>query len=209
MYTPRPFQIGSDEARELLSTISAAQLITATSQGPMATLIPWVVDLEGNRLLGHISRINSQWSTPWLGEAMVLADSAIGPNAYVRPNWYATKQETGSVVPTWNYVALQVSGELIVHDDADWTLEAVRQLTERHEAHRSDGWKVSDSPDSYIQAQLKAIVGLELKISNIEASVKMSQNKNEADSAGVIAGFAAEGNQVMSEYVRKVSKHQL
>jgi len=223
MYIPRPFQVESEHARELLLTISAAQLITSTQSGPMATLIPWVVEtpvhpiddathgnlFEGYRLIGHISRANSQWKTPWHGEAMVLADSAIGPNGYVRPNWYATKAETGSVVPTWNYVALQVFGDLIVHDDPVWTLDAVKKLTDRHESKRSDAWEVDDAPDAYIQSQLNAIVGLELKINRVEASVKMSQNKNEKDTAGVIAGFKGEGKSELSEYVRQASKHQL
>jgi len=200
MYIPRPFQIGASETQELLRGISVGQLVTATTDGPLATLVPWVIDIENNSMIGHISRANPQWKTPWLGSAVVIAE---GPNGYVRPSWYETKQETGKVVPTWNYVAVHIYGELLIQDDVEWINNAVHRLTERHESTRSAPWQVDDAPQEYLDAQLKAIVGVELKIQRIEAAVKMSQNKTEADASGVIRGFSDEGEVELSEWVRR------
>ena len=200
MYIPRPFQINSDEARELLKSFSVGQLVTATKDGPMATIVPWVLDTSGNRLIGHLSRINPQWHTPWQGEALVIVD---GANGYVRPNWYATKSETGKVVPTWDYVVVQIRGELVVHDDAEWVKSAVEQLTDFHEKVRNNPWKVEDAPAEYVETQLAAIVGIEFKIKSIEAAVKMSQNKSEADVAGVVKGFTDEGRDDLADWVRR------
>lgn len=199
MYTPRPFTVDDATARELLAAVEVAQLITATEGGPMATLLPWVVDLESDVLLGHLARPNPQWRTPWTGRALVLST---GPNGYVSPSWYATKAENGRVVPTWDYVAIQVHGELVVHDDPVWVDGVVRRLTARHEERRTTPWQVDDAPRDYLDQQLAGIVGVEVRIEAIEVSVKMSQNKSEADRAGVAAGFAADGRADLADLVR-------
>ena len=199
MYVPRPFAVDSAEADALLSDLVVGQLITSTPAGPMATFVPWVLSVETRALVGHIARSNPQWQTPWVGQAMVLAQ---GPDGYVSPGWYPSKAEHGRVVPTWNYVSLQVFGELIVHDDALWVGDVVRRLTDRHEAHRPVPWAVDDAPVEYVDAQLQGIVGVELRIERIEAAIKMSQNKGAADSSGVIAGFTAEGNVAVADLVR-------
>ena len=199
MYTPRPFTVDDATARELLAAVEVAQLITATEGGPMATLLPWVVDLESDVLLGHLARPNPQWRTPWTGRALVLST---GPNGYVSPSWYATKAENGRVVPTWDYVAIQVHGELVVHDDPVWVDGVVRRLTARHEERRTTPWQVDDAPRDYLDQQLAGIVGVEVRIEAIEVSVKMSQNKSEADRAGVAAGFAADGRGDLASLIR-------
>ena len=198
MYVPRPFAIDDADAKQLLGDVAAAQLITATDQGPLATLLPWVFDSDNGVLISHMARLNPQWNTPWVGQALVLAD---GPDGYVSPSWYASKAEHGRVVPTWDYIAVQVYGDLIVHDDQAWVDSAVRALTDHHESHRATPWSVDDAPQEHITGQLRAIVGIEVVIDRIEAAVKMSQNKSEADAAGVIAGFAADGNDVLAAVV--------
>ena len=200
MYTPRPFAVDEALARELLRDIVVGQLVTATESGPMATLLPWVVDLDRGVLLGHVARPNPQWNTPWLGEAMVIAE---GVNGYVSPSWYASKAEHGRVVPTWNYVVLQVMGELVVHDDAQWVDDVVRRLTDRHEQYRPEPWSIDDAPQDYLAGQLRAIVGVEIHIGRIDASVKMSQNKSVDDVTGVANGFTADGNPGAADWVRR------
>lgn len=200
MYIPRPFTVDTDVAHDLLREVTVGQLITATEHGPLATLLPWVVEFGDGVLIGHMARPNPQWHTPWLGQALVIAE---GPNGYVSPSWYASKTEHGRVVPTWDYLVVQVYGDLLVHDDEAWVDAAVRRLTDRHEQVRTDPWSVDDAPADYITGQLRGIVGLELRIVRIEASVKMSQNKSEADAAGVVAGFASDGNAAVSDWVRR------
>jgi transcriptional regulator len=126
-----------------------------------------------------------------------------GPDAYITPNWYASKSEHGRVVPTWNYVTAHVHGELVIHDDVDWLDGLVRRLTEKHEAGQARPWTVDDPPPKFVAGQLRAIVGVELRISRIEAKAKLSQNRPAADIDGVIAGTRDEGNAEMSRLVEE------
>ena len=200
MYIPRPFMVDDDTARDLLRQVTVGQLVTATEHGPLATLLPWVFDEADDTLISHMARPNAQWQTPWLGQALVIAE---GPHGYVSASWYASKAEHGRVVPTWDYLALQVYGDLIVHDDPAWLDNAVRRLTDKHEQPRPDPWGVDDAPADYIEGLLRVIVGVEVRIERIEAALKMSQNKSEADAAGVINGLLADGNDVVAEWVRQ------
>jgi transcriptional regulator len=202
MYIPGAFGVDDEGVRELLSQIQVGELVTATASGPLATLLPWVVDLESGCMLAHMARPNPQWQTPWLGRAMVIAT---GPNGYVSPSWYPSKAEHGRVVPTWNYVTVHVHGELTVQDDSARVDELVRLLTDRHESGRTEPWGVDDAPGAYVEGQLRAIVGLEFRIDHVEAKVKMSQNKSESDVAGVVAGLRADDEEELAEWVTRAN----
>jgi transcriptional regulator len=192
MYTPPAFREGERES--LRATIRAARLanfITATADGPLATPLPLFLDeSEGEHgvIYGHLARANPQWQAPPMGDALAIF---MGPDAYVTPQWYATKRETGKVVPTWNYVTVHASGPVEFFDDPARLLEAVRRLTDLHESGRSTPWRVADAPRDFVEAQLRGIVGLRMKIVRLEGKRKMSQNRNAADRAGVAAGLAA------------------
>jgi transcriptional regulator len=178
---------------ETIRETGIATLVTHTSSGMVATHLPMLLDAsEGpyGTLLGHVARANPQWRMAAEGEALAIF---LGPNAYVTPSWYATKQETGKVVPTWNYVAVHAYGPVRFFDDPDRLLGIVTRLTERHEAGRAQPWAVSDAPADFVRGMLKAIVGVALPIARLEASRKLSQNRPEADRAGVVAGLAGEG----------------
>jgi transcriptional regulator len=112
-----------------------------------------------------------------------------GPDFYVSPSWYATKGETGKVVPTWNYVAVHAYGPVEFFADPDRLLQIVTRLTDRQERARANPWSVSDAPESLVRAQLKGIVGLRLPIRRLEGKRKMSQNRSAADRAGVRQGI--------------------
>jgi transcriptional regulator len=85
-----------------------------------------------------------------------------------------------------------VYGELVIHDDVDWLRQAVSDLTDSFEVGRAKPWKLEEAPDDYVAGQLRAIVGVELKVSRLEVSFKMSQNKTKEDLDGVIAGLRAD-----------------
>jgi transcriptional regulator len=209
MYVPDHFKPAVDAVRDLLRNHGAVDLITATPAGLMATMLPMIFvegqDGQPDRLLGHVARKNDQWREPALGEAMAIIR---GPDAYLTPAWYATKRGHGRVVPTWNYITAHVHGELLVHDDPAWLEANVRQLTEKHEAARDDPWSVDDAPEKYVAGQLRAIVGVELVVSRIEAKFKLSQNRSVEDVAGVIAGLADQGRADISESVRTAAQDQ-
>jgi transcriptional regulator len=183
-----------DNQESLRATIRAARLanfITATADGPMATPLPLYLDEsegEDGVIYGHLAKANPQWRAPPLGDALAIF---MGPDAYVTPTWYATKQETGKVVPTWNYVAVHASGPVEFFDDPGRLLGVVTRLTGLHEGERASPWAVSDAPPDFIQAQLRGIVGLRMPITRLEGKRKMSQNRSETDRARVAAGLAA------------------
>ena len=194
MYIPDHFRPTDDEVGELLANLDAVELVTATDEGLLATFLPLIHEPPGaspeagehGRLLGHVARNNRQWTVPPLDEALVIAR---GPEAYISPAWYPTKREHGRVVPTWNYITAHIHGRLVVHDDPAWVERNVRALVARHESRRAKPWSVDDAPPEFISGQLRAIVGIEVVISRIEAKLKLSQNRSKADVEGAIDGL--------------------
>jgi transcriptional regulator len=201
MYVPGHFAMDDAAVRDLLVHHGAGDLVTATDRGLVSTLLPFVHEPAagpGGSLLGHFARNNEHWRLPPIGEAMVILR---GPDAYISPNWYASKSEHGRVVPTWNYVTAHVYGELVIHDDVEWLGALVRRLTEKHEAGQARPWTVDDAPPAFVAGQLRAIVGVELRITRVEAKAKLSQNRPAADIDGVIAGTRHRGDLEMSRAV--------
>ena len=126
-----------------------------------------------------------------------------GPgDAYISPSWYASKAEHGRVVPTWNYSTAHAYGRLVIHDDVRWLESLVRRLTDRHETGREDPWSVDDAPPRFVAGQLRAIVGVEVVISRVEAKLKLSQNRPAADIDGVQTGLEVSGDPVSAAAVR-------
>lgn len=194
MYVPAHFAAPSDAAvADLLDHHGAADLITPTAHGLVATLLPFVHDRAADGgpgvLRGHLARQNDQWRAPVTGEALVIVR---GPDAYVSPSFYASTAEHGRVVPTWNYVTAHVYGRFVVHDDLAWTERVVRELTAKHEDGRPRPWAVDDAPEPFIAGQLRAIVGVEVVISRVEAKFKLSQNRSPADVDGVIDALSSD-----------------
>ena len=108
-----------------------------------------------------------------------------GPDTYISPSWYPSKAETHRVVPTWNYVIVQVHGSVRLIEDAERLRQIVTELTDSHEAGRDQPWAVSDAPDEFVDAQLRAIVGLEIIVDRILGKAKLSQNRSQPDRAAV------------------------
>ncbi|MBS7698407.1 MULTISPECIES: FMN-binding negative transcriptional regulator [unclassified Chelatococcus] len=205
MYVPPAFREDDPvELRHIMREARLSTLVTATSEGLIATPLPLILDeSEGEYgvLHGHLAKANPQWKLPASGEALVIFS---GPDAYVTPSWYPSKQEHGKVVPTWNYVAVHAYGQPEFFDDETRLLEAVTRLTNLHEQRRAVPWSVTDAPEAFIKAQLKGIVGLRLPISRIEGKRKMSQNRNADDREGVAEGLRSSsdaGEQAVSKLI--------
>lgn len=201
MYTPAHF-VRNDPAalRALMRADPLATLITSGTDGLDANLVPllWVDDGSAHGVLrGHVARGNPLWRG---AGAEVLAVFR-GPDAYVSPGWYATKRESGKVVPTWNYAVVQARGPLRAVDDAEWLRDLVAALTREHEAAQAAPWSVDDAPADYLQAMLKGIVGIEIAISDLQGKWKMSQNQPEINRRGVVAGLRAQGHEAVARSV--------
>ncbi|GAB1814380.1 FMN-binding negative transcriptional regulator [Mycobacterium sp. MUNTM1] len=204
MYVPVHFAAGDAVIDELLDGHGAADLVTVTTQGLVATMLPFIyVPGDGTRgaLHGHVARNNPQWKLAPTGDAMIIVH---GPDAYISPSWYPSKAEHGRVVPTWNYVIAHIYGQLVVHDDPEWVQDVVHRLTVKHEADTIHPWSVEDAPPEFIAGQLRAIVGIELVISRIEAKAKLSQNRPAADIDGVIGGLRSRGDDCSADAVARV-----
>lgn len=192
MYLPPHFR--QDDIAEIHATMRAARLcnlVTATAEGLIASPLPlFLEEKEGERgvLYGHVARANPQWRLAPIGDAMAIF---MGPDAYVSPAWYATKKETGKVVPTWNYSAVHAYGPIEFFEDADRILGIVTRLTNLHEGQRTDPWAVTDAPADFIKAQLRGIIGLRIPIARLDGKLKMSQNRTAEDRTGVVAGLAS------------------
>jgi transcriptional regulator len=192
MYTPPAFR--DDDRDSLLATIRAARLanfVTATADGPLVTPLPLFLDEsedEHGVIYGHLAKANPQWRIPPVGDGLAIF---MGPDAYVTPAWYAIKEETGKVVPTWNYVTVHAHGPVEFFHDADRLLDVVTRLTNLYEQPRATPWEVSEAPAGFIAAQLRGIVGIRMPITRLEGKRKLSQNRNATDRAGVAAGLAA------------------
>ena len=184
MYQPPAFVVDEAAATALIGAYPLAQLVVASPDGLQATPVPLV--RRGDALVGHLARPNSL--SRLAGPALAVFS---GPSAYVSPGWYPSKREHGKVVPTWNYETVHVQGTLVVHDDAGWTLDVVRFLTDTFEAASPTPWSVDDAPPEYIASMLRAIVGIELVDLRVDAKRKLSQNRDDADRAGVLAALAA------------------
>lgn len=197
MYQPPHFKEERLEVQHgLIRSHPFGLLISVGQDGPVANGVPFLLDHEAaplGILKTHVSRANSQWRN--LDGQSILAVFQ-GPQAYVSPSLYETKRETGKVVPTWNYAMVQVKGKARVHEDAAWLHAQVTALTVGHEHSRPAPWHVSDAPESYVDSQLKGIVGVEIVIQAIEGKWKMSQNRPESDRRGVNSGLAGNNPEV-------------
>jgi len=203
MYVPAHF------AEDRVPTLHAAireiglgTLVTLGDDGLSASHVPMLIDTEPRpfgTLTGHIARANPQWRTV-KRDAAALA-IFLGPNTYISPSWYETKQQSGKVVPTWNYVAVHARGRLRFFDDRESLRRIVTRLTEKYEASRAEPWQVTDAPADYIDAMLKAIIGFELTIDALEGKWKMSQNQPLENRAGVVESLTEEGNGAIAALV--------
>ena len=141
-----------DQVAQVLARMGSAEFVTHHPEtGLVATNLPFLFDPSiGPRgaLLGHVARNNRQWSDPVEGEALVIVTET---DHYVSPAWLPSTAEHGKVVPTWDYVTVHVYGDVVAHDDPEWTREVVRRLTEHHEARadtdRANAWSMDDAAD--------------------------------------------------------------
>ena len=207
MYEPSHFKV--EDREQLHAVIRAhplATLITAGEGGLVANPVPFVLHAEEGKqgvLRAHLARPNAQWKAIAAGAETLVVFT--GVERYVTPAWYASKREHGKVVPTWNYVTVQVRGPARAIEDPAWLRAQLESLTHQQEAPRSEPWSVTDAPEPFIAAQARGIVGVEIEIASILGKFKLSQNRQAPDKLGVYNGLSAEPEsdaQAMAELVK-------
>ncbi|MBV1701611.1 MAG: FMN-binding negative transcriptional regulator [Hyphomicrobiales bacterium] len=190
MYVPLHFREDRpDVLAQAIRDIQLAVLVTASAEGLQATHLPvhLALDRDGGFLLkGHVARANPHWQMAGSGESLFIFQ---GPQTYISPSYYPSKQDDGKVVPTWNYIAVHVHGVLEVMQEEAELMAFLHELTNANEGRRADPWAIDDAPPDYIAQRAKGIVGIKMKAARIEASWKMTQNRMQPDRLGTIAGL--------------------
>jgi transcriptional regulator len=194
MFIPRSFREQRTEVlHELLRTHPLGLLISQGATGLQFSPLPFLLyadEGEQGVLRAHLARANPHWKEFEQQAQCWLIFQA--ENGYVSPSWYPSKAETGRAVPTWNYRMVEVRGTVSIQEDPAWLRRQLADLTDYHEGIRLQPWALADAPDDYLASQLRAIVGLEIAIEQLEGKWKMSQNKSAADQLGVIQGLRDE-----------------
>ncbi|AIY39921.1 FMN-binding negative transcriptional regulator [Collimonas arenae] len=197
MYIPKHFdEPRVDVLHDLIRARPLSTLVTLSPDGLNANHIPLLLSTEPapfGTLRGHVARANPVWQN-FTKEIEVLAIFQ-GADAYITPSWYATKAETGKVVPTWNYAVAHAYGTLRPIDDAAWLRAHLEMLTAHNEAAFEQPWHVSDAPRDYTDKLITAIVGIEIVITRLSGKWKVSQNQPEKNQATVIEGLRARESQ--------------
>jgi transcriptional regulator len=207
MYLPKQFE-ETDLAilHGLIKSHPFATLVTYGETGLEVNHLPFLLDPrrgESGTLRGHVARANPVWrQLSGTSESIAVFQ---GPECYISPAWYPSKQEHGKVVPTWNYAVVHAHGIAHTIEDGDWLLALVSELTDTHEAVNTLPWKVTDAPSEFIEKLIESIVGIEIPITKINGKWKVSQNRPPADRQGVIAGLQTsreEAAQAMAALVK-------
>jgi transcriptional regulator len=191
MYLPAYFEESrTDVLHALMRARPLATLVTLSDSGLIANHIPLETlpePLPHGVLRGHIARANPLWRE-YRADSEALAIFH-GPQAYISPSFYPSKQATGEVVPTWDYAVVHARGTLRFVQDSDWLRALVSRLTDAHEGPRQMPWKVDDAPPSYIERMLSLIVGFEMSITGLTGKWKLSQNHPTANRLGAAMGL--------------------
>jgi len=205
MYLPNHFLEDRPEVlAEFVREHPLAMLVTLDGGRPTVDHIPMLLeDAPSRHLRGHVARANKVAARVTDGEEVLVVFG--GAQGYITPSWYASKKTDGKVVPTWNYSVVHVRGRIRWFDAPDRLGALVEALTSTHEAPRRVQWSVADAPAEYVAGMLRAIIGFEIVVESMIGKFKASQNRDEADRAGVRRGLAEDGvpGDVAAEIVRE------
>lgn len=207
MYLPSHFE--ETRAQELYGVIREyplGALVTHGAQGLDANHVPFHLDEERRVLLAHVARANPIWREIKDGDEVLVIFRA--GDAYVSPNWYPGKHEHHRLVPTWNYRVVHVHGRATVRDDERFVRGVVARLTRTHEArvNGEQAWRMTDSPQDYIDQMVAAIVGIEVDIVRIAGKWKLSQNREARDRINAAEELRKRDEQVISAAMLDVGK---
>jgi transcriptional regulator len=204
MYIPAHFAVAGDEAlHHLIKANPLGALVTHGPAGLDANHVPFELEAaEGTQgvLRAHVARSNSVWSDVGNGAEVLVVFRA--EDAYVSPTWYPSKHEFHKQVPTWNYRVAHVHGKITIRDDEKFVRGLVARLTRMHEASQPEPWKMGDAPKDYIDAALKAIVGIEIEITRLVGKFKLSQNRELRDRLSLADALEKQGDTALGQATR-------
>lgn len=204
MYVPAHFsEPDKDVLHDLIVRHPFGILMTHGPNGLDANHLPFELNRKEGELgilHAHVARANPVWQDV-ADDAEVLVVFQAG-DAYISPNWYPSKHEHHKQVPTWNYRVVHAHGRITVKDDEKTVRAIVGRLTKTHEASQPIPWKMGDSPKDVIDAMLKAIVGIEIRITRLVGKSKLSQNKDGRDILGAATALTLQGQDGLADAMR-------
>lgn len=208
MYLPPQFaEPRAEEVQRIVREHPLGMLVRHTGAGLEADHLPFLFDPgqgEHGALIAHVARANPVWRELADGSQVLVVFR--GAHGYISPNWYPAKQQTHRFVPTWNYEVVHAHGSLHVHDDEKFVRGVVAQLTRRHEADQPQPWKMGDAPADYLATQLGNIVGIEIRLSRLQAKRKLNQHHQQPEREGAIQGLESAGNPGLAQAMRDATK---
>ena len=219
MYIPRLFHETSwPEIRRVIQENSFGTVISCNAGVPVATHVPLrlVESADGTaKLQGHMSKANQHWrlfepdAAAQAGRALAIF---MGGDAYVSPRWYDHIN-----VPTWNYMAVHVYGKPRIVSDPGEMLELMKGLVDRYEGQpeeSADGttaksrYTIEGLPPDFLAGQMKGIVGFEILVDEIQASFKLSQNRDQKNHENVMAELRKSEDQKAHKVADAMANHR-
>ena len=202
MYIPKHFLV-EDQAvlAQLISEYPLATIVANLDSHFEINHLPLMLSPDKTKLYGHVAKMNPLVKVASSSNTSVTAIFN-GPNAYVTPSWYPSKQESGKVVPTWNYAAVHAEGSIKLIEDAQWLRSHVSQMTNIHEPTYQSNWKLDDAPEEYVQMMLKAIIGIEIEVGSLVGKFKLSQNRPAEDYDAVVEQLEKSPQEALQEMLK-------
>ncbi len=202
MYLPKHFLVEDQSVlAQLISEYPLATIVANLDGRFEINHLPLMLSADKTKLYGHVAKMNPLVKVASSSNTSVTAIFN-GPNAYVTPSWYPSKQESGKVVPTWNYAAVHVEGSIKLIEDVQWLRSHVSQMTDFHEPTYQSTWKLDDAPEEYVQMMLKAIIGIEIEISSLVGKFKLSQNRPAEDYDAVVEQLEKSPQETLQEMLK-------
>lgn len=200
MYIPKAYEECDLEAlHQGMRDWSFATLITWSGEKNQATHLPFLLD-SGRGAKGvlttHIARANPQYADLRAGGTALITFQ--GPHAFVSPSWY----ENRHTFPTWNYIAIHVRARPVLIEDPEQIFEILTRTVATYDTPRGGAWSLESMPRDYTFSRIKAIVGIEFEIDELEGKFKLNQDKTQEDRRGVIMALEASGTPEEKEVAR-------
>ena len=202
MYVPLKFNVDKAASWNAVRDAGAGMLVTQGKLGLQSVFTPVIVSDDQTVLTAHVARANPWWKEAINGEEVLAL--FVAASSYVSPSGYPSRHEKPEVVPTWNYVAVEVRGILHVHDDYDWVFSQAKDLTAQFEESRDVPWRLAESDENYVEKLARGIVGIEITVRAITGKYKLSQNRPDEDRENVMRSLEEGGmrDQVTARYMR-------
>lgn len=201
MFIPKYFKVTDvDKILGFVQENSFGMLVTTKKGTPIATHLPMALKRQGDDyyITGHMAYGNPQWRTfQDCGDVLVVFQ---GPHAYISSSWYADEN-----VPTWNYQAVHMYGEVEVLKQEELISDLTIML-EKYEQHRKNPVLWDKLSPQFLKNELKGIIGFKIKVKEIQAAYKLSQNRNESDYVNIIDRLQAEGTENTEKMAEQMQK---